>query len=100
MQLASPSQLCSALGIVPEHAYWVMEAKESQATAAGRSTHISTHPSPHPPAFPSSLLLANRRPTTLRWQWAIADLQVEPGLRLVRVRNSTMPFGWTVSERV
>jgi hypothetical protein len=29
---------------------------------------------------------------------AIADLQVEPGLRLVRVRNSTMPFGWTVSE--
>jgi hypothetical protein len=31
---------------------------------------------------------------------AIADLQVEPGLRLVRVRNSTMPFGWTVSERV
>ena len=48
-----PHRSCAALGVVPEHAYWVMEAKESQAAAAGRSTHISTQPRPtHPPFLP------------------------------------------------
>jgi hypothetical protein len=77
-----------------------MEAKESQATAAGRSTHISTQPLAPPTRLPFLAPARYAPADDPLLAMAMADLQVEPGLRLVRVRNSTMPFGWTVSERV